>query len=71
MPAPKKYEDWEEACMNSQRKVAVANVNKKIDILKPLHKGGYFTRKNMYMHYPGLGKATARQVDSVRRWESV
>ena len=70
MAAKKYYDDWEEACMNSKRKVAVGRAGK-YDILKSMHKGGYFTYKNLFMNYPGIGKASAQQVDSIRRWEAI
>ena len=71
MPAPKKYEDWEEAAMNSKRKEAVAHVSlrgKSYDIIKPLHGDGYFTLKNIYR--PKLRKATSREIDQIRLWEA-
>ncbi len=72
MPGETKYNDWEEAANNSKRKVAVGRFSEQFDILKPLHKGGYFSPKGIFTVYPGVvSKANSKQVDSVKRWVSV
>ena len=70
MPLEKRYDDWEEAALNSKRKAATGHIpGTDLDIIKPLNKDAYITRKNMFV--PALRMATRKEVDSIRRWLSV
>jgi len=72
MPAPKKYEDWEEAARNSKRKVAVATVSvqgKSYWIIKPLNGNGFFTVKGNFA-VKMRRKPTRKEIDQIRSWEA-
>jgi hypothetical protein len=72
MPVEKKYDDWEEAAINSKRRVAISHIpGTRTDIVKPLHGNPYFTNRNVFREYPGTGKATTRDVDRAKDWLSV